>query len=400
VGITVLLLVLGIPGMVTGSYLGCLGALARPRQRGANVPDSGGFKPCFTFVVPAHDEAEGIQRTVKSLLAVDYPKDKFSVLVVADNCSDQTKERAEGAGARVLERVDELRRGKGYALELAFQTLLAEGISEAIVVVDADTDVSANLLLAMAARLSAGELAMQAHYGVRNVDDSWRTRLMDYAFTLFHGVRSTARERMGLSSGLRGNGMAFTPEALRRVPYQSYSLVEDVEYGIELGLHGIRVAYVGEAEVLGEMVTGSQSSESQRLRWEQGRSSLVARYGFGLLRRGIRERNAMLLDLALDVLTPPLTKVVLRTGVGLLFATGAVATGVASPIAVVPWLASATGIGIYLARGVQLAPGGGRVLIDLVHVPKYIIWKLLLSNREQPKDEETWVRTARKGEAS
>jgi len=61
---------------------------------------------------------------------------------------------------------------------------------------------------------------------------------MHIAFTLFHDVRSRARERLGASAGLRGNGMAFPLATLHEVPYDAFSLVEDVEYGIRLGLAG------------------------------------------------------------------------------------------------------------------------------------------------------------------
>src|SRR5215471_14708654 len=74
----------------------------------------------FAIVVPAHDEEAGIAATVKNLLGIAYPKEMFSVVVVADNCSDRTSALAEEAGARVLVRQDENLRGKGYALLHAF----------------------------------------------------------------------------------------------------------------------------------------------------------------------------------------------------------------------------------------------------------------------------------------
>lgn len=143
-----------------------------------------------------------------------------------------------------------------------------------MVVVDADSIVSPNLLHAFAVRLHAGEIAVQADYGVRNPLASWRTRLMTVALTIFHRVRGIARERMGLSAGLRGNGMCFSRACLSRFPHEAHGLVEDVEYGITLGLGGARIAYADEARVLGEMVSSASSSESQRARWESGRASL------------------------------------------------------------------------------------------------------------------------------
>ena len=44
----------------------------------------------FLVAIPAHDEEAGIASTVRSCLAVDYPSELFEVLVIADNCQDQT----------------------------------------------------------------------------------------------------------------------------------------------------------------------------------------------------------------------------------------------------------------------------------------------------------------------
>jgi cellulose synthase/poly-beta-1,6-N-acetylglucosamine synthase-like glycosyltransferase len=398
VGLSVIAYILSLPALAVNGYLGFLGCLARQTPSKPTQPRLAAPRPHITFVVPAHNETHGIVRTLESLKNSDYPEDRFSVLVVADNCSDDTKERALAAGARVLERHNMIRRGKGYALEFAFETLLSEGLSDGLVVVDADTDVSSNLLNAVALRLQEGAAAMQAHYGVRNASDSWRTRLMDVAFTLYHGVRSTARERLSLSSGLRGNGMAFSIDTLRLVPYRSYSLVEDVEYGIELGLNGIRVVYIGEAEVRGEMVASKEASESQRLRWEQGRSAMVRRYVPQLLVKALREKNAMLLDLAFDLLTPPLTVVVLYTTLGTGLAIGTVCLGWTGSVVLIPWLVAMAGLAIYLAKGMQMSPQGIRTAYDLIHVPKYALWKVGLAFRRWKRPTESWVRTSRKDE--
>jgi 1,2-diacylglycerol 3-beta-glucosyltransferase len=399
-GISALVFVMGLPAFAASGYLGVLGCCARPARHDSDKPQEPSRLPHFTFVVPAHNEALGITRTVKSLLLVDYPGDRFSVLVIADNCTDSTKEQAELAGARVLERNDESKRGKGYALEYAFETLVAAGDSDALVVVDADTDVSSNLLRAMAERLNAGELAMQAHYGVRNIDESWRTQLMDFAFTLYHGVRSDARERLRLSAGLRGNGMGFALDTLRRVPHRSYSLVEDVEYGIQLGMRGIRVAYVGEAEVRGEMVAGRKGSESQRRRWEQGRQRLIAQYVPTLLTRAIRERSGLLLDLALDILTPPLSNIAGYTVLGSAGAAAIVITGLGQPAALIPWSLALAGLAIYVGSGVRMSSRGPQVLVSLLHAPKYALWKLALGRSSSEAKNNEWVRTTRARENS
>src|SRR5258708_8959262 len=178
--------ILAVPVSLANGYLLGLTLLSgrqRPVGRGATDPR-------FAVVVPAHDEEGGIATTVSSLLGVDYPPDRFSVVVVADNCSDQTAARAEQAGARVLVRRDDEKRGKGYALAHAFERLVSE--VDAVVVVDADTVVSPNLLRAFAVRINGGALAVQADYAVRNPNASWRTRLMAIAFGAFHVLRSLA----------------------------------------------------------------------------------------------------------------------------------------------------------------------------------------------------------------
>lgn len=400
VAIATVLFVLSLPAVAANGYLGALGLLAKSRQPEGTVPTPGGLLPRFAFVIPAHNEASGIAQTVQSVLRVDYPRDRYEIYVVADNCSDDTGGVAAAAGARVLTRNDTSKRGKGYALEYAFGIIDGEGSFDAVVVIDADTEITVNLLRSAAASLGAGEQAAQAHYAVQNVTDSWRTRLMDVAFTLHHGVRSRARERLKLSAGLRGNGMVFALEALRRVPYRAYSLVEDVEYGVALGLQGIRVAYLGDAEVRAEMVASDAASESQRRRWEQGRRQLLKQFLPPLLKRGLLEGNWMLLDLASDMLVPPLATVAVYTAAGAAVAAGAVATGLATPVAALPWGVAVAGLTIYVARGVTLSNRGPSVLLDLAHVPKYVGWKLMLAlrDRDQARNGKEWIRTTRNSE--
>jgi GT2 family glycosyltransferase len=336
---------------------------------------------------------------VRSLLAIDYPSDGFRIVVVADNCSDQTAERATEAGATVLERTDPERRGKGHALAFAFERLIEQGITDAFVVVDADTVVSPNLLEAFASRIEMGAVALQADYGVRNPDDSWRTRLLHLAFTLFHEVRSSGRERLGLSCGLRGNGMAFTSAVLTEVPHNAFSVVEDVEYGIRLGLAGHRVQYVGEAQVLGEMPATERASRSQRARWEEGRRTLARRHSIELLKQATRRRSLVLLDLALDLLVPPLSILALVTSAGLVVSMGGWLAGLGTSTAAAAWAAAAAGLAVYVARGWLAAGLGWQGLFDLARFPGYVLWKLAVRARRDPSRRGVWVRTQRNGDS-
>lgn len=383
-----------LPVLGAAGYLGLLALLAR---RSSVSPPPPGRLPRMVILVPAHDEEAGIADTIRSLLSVDYPREKLELVVVADNCSDRTADVAREAGARVLLRQDTERQGKGYALRFAFDHILAEGATEALVVVDADTVVSSNLLSAFAARLVRGAQALQAHYGVRNTGESWRTRLLTIAFEAFHGVRSLARERLGLSCGLRGNGMAFTADMLRAVPHEAWSIVEDLEYGIHLAYAGYRVQYVEEARVFGQMAATEKASRSQRRRWEGGRRRMARAHAATLLRRAWTERNAVLLDLAFDVLVPPLATTALACFLGLAASAAALAVGVPMRVAPLLWGVAAASLAVYVARAWALSGLGARGLLDLLAAPAYIAWKLALWLWRAPHRSRGWVRTERRG---
>ena len=160
----VLLLIVGFPL----AYLALLSLLALVGGKPRGGPVTRRRK--FAVVVPAHNEESGIARCVAGLSAAareavgpawdNRPDGPLAIVVVADNCADATAARAREAGARVLERTDTERRGKGYALEFAFGRLLAEGY-DAVAVVDADTVVEPNVLAAMCGLLAEGADAVQ-----------------------------------------------------------------------------------------------------------------------------------------------------------------------------------------------------------------------------------------------
>jgi cellulose synthase/poly-beta-1,6-N-acetylglucosamine synthase-like glycosyltransferase len=393
--VDMILVALSLPVLAWTTYLAALAVLSsrNPTPVLTEPP-----RTRFDLIVPAHDEELGIAATVESLLGVEYPAELRRVLVVADNCQDATGARARGAGALVLERSDVSRRGKGYALEFAFERSLRDGFADAVVIVDADTIVTPNLLRAFAARFVRGAVAVQAEYGVANRTTSWRTRLMHIALTLFHGVRSRARERLGVSAGLRGNGMAFASTLLREVPHDAFSVVEDLEYGVRLGLAGHRVEYAGEAQVFGQMVGSEHASRSQRRRWEGGRWVIAREHAPKLLAQGLRRRSLLLLDLAADLLVPPLTYVALAALFGFTAAAGWIVVGHGAGWALAPWAVALAGLIVYVLRGVWMARVGPRAVLDLLWAPVYMTWKIVLSLRASPSKDREWVRTAREGE--
>jgi hypothetical protein len=387
-------------GSATASALGSTyllvltAASARHRVRRTSQPAR------FAIVVPAHNEEMGIGATVDSLAALDYPPDARRIVVVADNCHDQTAAVARAHGAEVLERSNERDRGKGYALQFAFDHLLAEDRVEAIVVIDADTVVDRNLLWVCAGELAAGAHVIQVDYQVRNPEAGWRTRLLDVAFTCSHLVRSSGRRRLGLSAGLRGNGMVFTTSVLRRVPYTAFSAVEDLEYGLQLGLAGERVVFASDTYVRGDMPSAGAGVATQRVRWEAGRAETRRRYLRPLTRAALERRDPVLADLAADLVVPPLGT--LLSGL----AVAAVASVPAGPATrrLGRTVAAAGGValGIHVGTGVLRSQSGLRALPAMAKVPFYAAWKIavgIMARARRTTTEVEWVRTIRSYEA-
>lgn len=387
--IDLILLLIAIPATLSCAYLALLTMLsAQPPSPARSLRSLR-----FDVLVPAHNESAGIVRTIDNLKTLDWPQDRYRLIVIADNCDDDTAERARSAGAVVIERTDSSLRGKGHALAYAFARSIEQSWADAVVVVDADSVASANLLEACAARIEAGAAAVQVHYGTLNPDASWRTRLLSIALAAIHILRSRARERLKLSCGIRGNGWCITRSTLASVPYGAYSLTEDVEFGIDLGLAGLRVHYADEAQVLGEMVAGEKASRSQRQRWESGRLQLLRARGLPLLWQGLRRLSPMCIDLALDLLVLPLSLIVVNAV--LLSVLGGAATWIfASSIS---WpilgLACLAGVALYVLRGWQLSGTGLRGLMDLGRAPWFVLWKLILMARS--RTTQHWVRTER-----
>ncbi len=386
--VIVALALLAVPAVLSCAYLLVLTLLSARLP----VPAQSSRRLRFAVIVPAHNEESGIERTVGSLRTLAWDADRLRIYVVADNCTDQTAERAAAAGAQVLVRQNADLRGKGYALAHAFEACLAEGWADALVVVDADAVVSANLLEAYAARIEQGECAVQAHYGILNPMESWRTRLISVAKGAFHIVRSRARERLGVSCGIRGNGWCVTAELLRKVPYQSFSLTEDLEYGIIIGRSGFRVAYADEAHANADMVTSAVIARKQRQRWEAGRMDLVRRFALDTLGRGIRARDRVQLDLALDLMVLPLSYVVIN--VLALLVCGVALSWWMPGFVLTAWigLACLFALLVHVLRGWQLSGTGIHGLTALLYVPAYLVWKVVIMMGRKTSE---WVRTER-----
>ena len=353
----------------------------------------------FLIVIPAHDEESGIAATVRSCLAIDYPPYLFEVLVIADNCTDDTASIALQQGATVVVRQDPVQKSKGHAIKYLIDRLQASGRFaelDALVVIDADTTVSRELLVAFAGSIDAGEDWIQCFYSVANPDASWRTRLMAYAFSLFNGVTPLGQSVLGLSAGFRGNGMCFSTRSLERVPWTSFGLVEDMEYSWNVRVAGGKIGYRPDVQVLGVMLgQGGKAAVSQRRRWEFGRRELSRRVLMPLLRSShltVTQKFASFIELTMPPMVQLLVYYVCVVAANLLILLGTRHS---------PWL-SAFLIGSISLMTLALMVHAicpfvvlklsWRYLWSLLYLPLYAVWKLPAMFSRKPTQ---WVRTAR-----
>ena len=270
--------------------------------------------PFVSLIVPARNEQEVIDDTVRSLSAIRYHREgtpAFEVLVVDDGSDDATGEAARSAvqdGASVSVRRREP--GSGRATKgavLAFAMPYVSG--DVIGIIDADTRVDPSFLerVMRAWTRDPRADALQVARRPRNADHSWLTRaqaeeqLMDMASQCGRWVTDGTAE-------LRGNGMFVRREALEAVGgWSERSLTEDLELSTRLSAYGRHVTLGPEAEVGEEAVETLDALWRQRLRWAEGSLRRLLEHGPGLLAGSQPlSRKADFLAFTGEFLIPPL----------------------------------------------------------------------------------------------
>ncbi len=344
------------------------------------------------ILIPAHDEARGIGPTIDDARRQLAPTD--TLLVVADNCTDDTAVRARAAGAEVIERSDPEKRGKGYALSFGVDHLRPRP-PDVVVLLDADCRLKPGSIDALVQQALQTGRPVQADYSFQSADRSAISMLSSLATLVRNRVRPRGLRRLGQPCHLTGAGMAFSWEVICSAPELGAHLVEDLAMGIELALQGHEPLLCIEAETRSELPTGHQAALQQRRRWEHGQLGTLLQYGPRLIFEGARRRRLGLVALGADLMVPPLALLVgLLALLLVLAASMALSGGPHAPA----WIAGtalaliATGVLTGWARyGRETIPARYLLL-----TPIYMAWKVplylsfLLGRRERQ-----WKRTQR-----
>lgn len=230
----------------------------------------------FAIVIPAHNEENVIFWSVKSILKSDYPKEKYRVYVIADNCTDRTEELALKAGVQVLRREDKIKCGKQHALKWAFEKIDLNQY-DGVIVLDADNNIDPGFIRVMDYHLSIGDKIIQGYVETMNPGESWVSA--NYAYMFWYICRlQMARTKLGLSAWLAGTGFCISTDILQRVGWNVITLVDDVEYTCQLLLAGEKVTFAPGAVVYDQKPVGLHDSIKQRLRWIRGQTQVAFRY--------------------------------------------------------------------------------------------------------------------------
>ncbi|WP_120716529.1 glycosyltransferase family 2 protein [Tsuneonella amylolytica] len=345
----------------------------------------------WAVLIPAHNEASIIADTISSLLASDTGG---RVVVVADNCRDDTADKARAVGAEVIERHDRENVGKGHALAFGRDHLMLSPV-DAVVVLDADCRISLGGTKILAQRASSsGKPVQAANLIVGGSKDVSQIAISNFAMMVKNLFRARGMIRLGGSGLLFGTGMAFPWQIFATLPLATSDATEDLKLGLDLAERGQFALLADDVHVTSPPAP-LDASRGQRSRWEHGFIRTMARRALPLLLKAVRTRSRALFVIGMHMIVPPVALLV-AFGVGILVLSCGLAllTGHWIPTLVLLAMISGATTSVLLAwkaGGHAVAP-----LSALARVPQYVLWKLpIYANLLRRRRQIDWNRTKR-----
>lgn len=342
--------------------------------------------------MPAHDEAGGIRLVLEGLLPQLAPQDRL--VVIADNCSDDTAAIAKEVGATVIERHDSQRKGKGYALDYGMNFLESDP-PDVVVLIDADCRVEEGTVAQIAQQAIVTHQPVQAVYVMdRPTRPTPKDSVSALAFLVKNQVRPLGLRKLGFPCLLTGTGMAFPWSVLRGAKLASSNIVEDMQLAVDLIIAGHPTSFCANARVNGILPQQERAAKSQRTRWEQGHLKTALTQIPRLLQAAIQQRRFALVAIALDLCIPPLSLLVTLWAAALTVTLIAGAFGI-STASLIALLGLEGGLILISVLSAWAKFGRELPLLSLLAVPFYILWKIPLYFNFIVNPQTKWVRTER-----
>jgi cellulose synthase/poly-beta-1,6-N-acetylglucosamine synthase-like glycosyltransferase len=353
-----------------------------------------GVRPPVAVLVPAHNESLGLLPTLGNIQSQMLLSDRL--LVVADNCSDDTAAVARAGGAEVVERNDPTKLGKGYALDWGVRHL---GLNppQIIIIVDADCRLAKGAIEDLTVACAITGRPVQALYLMTApIDCQINHQIAEFSWRVKNWLRPLGLRALNLPCQLMGTGMAFPWGVMDAAELDSGQIVEDLKLGLDLTLAGHPPVFCPSARVTSEFASSVSGTATQRKRWEQGHLDMIFKRAPRLFAIALVRGDWNLLAIALDLAVPPLSLLVMLVvgtfGFSLLYAMAgysyaALAISATSLLALV----TATLLA-WLKCGRDVVP-----LRALLLIPSYIFQKLRLYRQLIfGKIDSRWIRTDRK----
>lgn len=268
--------------------------LDRPRERGWSA--TGTDRRLVTALIPAHNEAPTIARTIRSLQCQSHPIAR--ILVIDDQSTDGTAAVAEGLGA-VVAHAPPGGRSKAAALNFGLQHVT----TDLVLTIDADTTLAVDAVEAVVAALDDGRVAGAGGYlRPHAIETIWqRGRYVEYLYSWEFTKR--IEDLIGQFLVLSGAFIVFRTEILRSCGgWSLHPIAVDLDLTWKLELAGYKLRCVRDAICYTMEPASSRFAFRQIGRWQHGFIQNVLRYRWQLLGQPLLGAKVVLscLDRLLD----------------------------------------------------------------------------------------------------
>lgn len=295
--INLILLCISTITIIYGIYFSISGIIGIIKKNKVKFKSSLKFNH-FAIIIPARNESLVIANLIESLLNLNYPKDKYDIFVVPNNCTDNTKEIALNNGAKIID-CNIPTKTKGDVLNVTFNTLKNDNKIDAYIIFDADNVVHPEFLTYMNDCLNSGYRVAQGFRAAKNPSDNG----MSGSYTLFYLLQNIFfnRARMAIngSASINGTGFMVKKELIDEYGFETFTLTEDIEFTGICAFRNEKIAFVEDAITYDEYPVKFIPSWHQRRRWTSGTLECMKRYSLKLFKNFIKTGNIASLDMSL-----------------------------------------------------------------------------------------------------
>lgn len=233
--------------------------------------------PFVSIMVPAHNESIVIRRTVMALLNFDYPKDKYEIIVINDNSSDDSAsvlseiQRNNPDRKLIVINTDHIVGGTGKSNALNIGLTVASG--SVLAIYDADNTPQTDALTLLVENLMDDDKlgAVIGKFRTRNRDASLLTRYVNIETLAYQCMNQAGRYFFFKLCTIPGTNFVIRRSIIEEMGgWDTKALSEDTEISFRIYRMGYRIKFMPLA------VTWEQEPHlmriwfKQRTRWAMG----------------------------------------------------------------------------------------------------------------------------------